>query len=171
MKRSLLLLMFFLSLSINTQKEYPFNGLDMNMGTLSKLSNARTRSISPENRTGEKGKGGMGDLAMEGDARNVAKRRYQEFTTSYAGMYQVIRPDGLYSAVQTFGLYSWHIVDPIRFDRELKVTIQDLGWRHDGRYNNQKSDIASTVFWYQAESHAKFLALLGKDDLEIPTSR
>ncbi len=389
MKRSLLLLMFFVSLSVSAQKEYPFNGLDMNMGTLSKLSNARTRSISPENMTGEKGKGGMGDPAMEGDTRNVANargaardlgkgwkvnpfiqikgketitladiegpgaiqqiwmtptgiwrfsilriywddekepsvecpvgdffcsavnrfaplsslavcvnpgsafncywkmpfrkkcritmenindapmtlyyqvnyvltdvaedeayfhvqfrrsnptkgalhtlvdgikgkgqyvgtylawrvhdngwwgegeikfymdgdkeypticgtgtedyfcgsynfenketRRYQEFSTPYAGMHQVIRPDGLYNSVQTFGLYRWHIVDPIRFDKELKVTIQDLGWRHDGRYNAQQSDISSTVFWYQAEPHTKFLVLPKKDDLEIPT--
>ena len=32
-----------------------FNGLDMNMGNLSRLSNAQSRSISPENFTGEKG--------------------------------------------------------------------------------------------------------------------
>lgn len=56
----------------------------------------------------------------------------------------------------------------VRFDKDLKVTIQDLGWRHDGRYNNQKSDISSTTFWYQAEPHAKFPALPSKDDLEIP---
>ena len=43
------------------QSNYPFNGLDMNMGNLSRLSDAKTRSISPENFTGEKGKGGMAD--------------------------------------------------------------------------------------------------------------
>ena len=32
-----------------------FNGLDMNLGNLSRLSNAESRSISPENFTGEKG--------------------------------------------------------------------------------------------------------------------
>ena len=36
-----------------------FSGLDMNMGNLYRLSDAETRSISPENFTGEKGKGGM----------------------------------------------------------------------------------------------------------------
>ncbi len=36
-----------------------FNGLDMNMGNLYRLSDAKTRSISPENFTGEKGKAGM----------------------------------------------------------------------------------------------------------------
>ena len=38
-----------------------FNGLDMNMGNLYRLSDAKTRSISPENFSGEKGKAGMAD--------------------------------------------------------------------------------------------------------------
>ena len=33
-----------------------FNGLDMNMGNLYRISKAESRSISPENFTGEKGK-------------------------------------------------------------------------------------------------------------------
>jgi hypothetical protein len=47
-----------------------FNGLDMNMGTLPRLSDAQTRSISPENFTGEKGKGGM---ATEGTGAHAAR--------------------------------------------------------------------------------------------------
>ena len=49
------------TVSVYAQSNYPFNGLDMNMGNLSRLSDAKTRSISPENFTGEKGKGGMAD--------------------------------------------------------------------------------------------------------------
>ena len=65
-------------------------------------------------------------------------------------------------------LVSLAYLGPGSFEKDLKVTIQDLGWRHDGRYNNQKSDISSTTFWYQVEPHAKFPALPSKDDLEIP---
>ena len=36
-----------------------FSGLGVDLGNLSRLSTAKTRSISPENFTGEKGKGGM----------------------------------------------------------------------------------------------------------------
>ena len=36
-----------------------FNGLGMSLGNLSRLSSAKTRSISAENFTGEKGKAGM----------------------------------------------------------------------------------------------------------------
>ena len=49
-----------------------FNGLDMNMGNLYRLSDAKTRSISPENFTGEKGKGGMADPVRDKDKPNQA---------------------------------------------------------------------------------------------------
>ena len=68
----------------------------------------------------------------------------------------MIRPDGLYTSQQRFGLYRWHIADPIRFEKELRITIQDLGWKSGGRYLPQKSDIASVVFWYQTEPHNPF---------------
>src|SRR5512137_2962289 len=48
-----------------------FNGLDMNMGNLYRLSDAKTRSISPENFSGEKGKAGMADPADK-DKPNAA---------------------------------------------------------------------------------------------------
>jgi len=38
-------------------ENYPFNGLGMNLGNLPRLTNAQTRSISPENFTGAKGQG------------------------------------------------------------------------------------------------------------------
>jgi hypothetical protein len=82
--------------------------------------------------------------------------KYTEFCTPYTGLVQVIRPDGAYKSQQRFGLYRWHIMDPVRFESDLKITIQDLGWRQGGRYLPQQSDIASTCFWYQTEPHAKF---------------
>jgi len=93
--------------------------------------------------------------------------QYVEFCTPYAGLHQVIRPDGTYKSQARFGLYRWHIVDPIRFERDLKVTIQDLGWRHDGRYLPQKSDISSVIFWYQSEPHAAYPKLPPWQDLEV----
>src|SRR5574341_225785 len=41
-----------------------FKGLGMNLGNLACLSKAQTRSISPENFTGEKGKGGAATQGM-----------------------------------------------------------------------------------------------------------
>jgi len=98
---------------------------------------------------------------------NKEKKQYQEFTTPYSGLAQVIKPDGLYESQQRFGLYRWHIVDPIRFQKDLKVTIQALGWRSDGRYLPLQDDISSVAYWYQTEPHSPFPKLPDKDALEI----
>lgn len=93
--------------------------------------------------------------------------QYKEFTTPYTGLAQVIRGDGAYNVQQRFGLYRWHITDPIRFEKDLKVTIQALGWRDNGRYLPLQDDIASVAYWYQTEPHKKFPKLPEKDYLEI----
>ena len=49
-----------------------FNGLNMNLGNLSRLSSAKSRSISPENFTGEKGQGGRCKLE-DGSAKEAAR--------------------------------------------------------------------------------------------------
>lgn len=93
--------------------------------------------------------------------------KYKEFCTPYAGLHQVIRPGGDYKVTMRFGLYRWHIMDPVRFDKDLKITIQDLGWHHGGRYLAQHSDIASTCFWYQSDPHTPFPRILGWQELEV----
>jgi hypothetical protein len=96
---------------------------------------------------------------------NQVTKQYQEFNTPYAGLHQVIRPDGLYRSQQRFGLYRWHIMDPVRFEQDLRITIQALGWGADG-YKALKDDIASVAFWYQTEPHAPFPTLPLRADLE-----
>jgi hypothetical protein len=101
---------------------------------------------------------------------NRKTRQYQEFTTPYSGLHQVIRPDGVYQSQQRFGMYRWHVTDPIRFKKDLRVTIQALGWRagaNPGEYLPLQDDIASVAYWYQAEPHAKFPALPNKDYLGV----
>ena len=94
---------------------------------------------------------------------------YREFTTPYSGLPQVIRPDGAYLSQMRFGMYRWHIMDPIRFERDLHVTIQALGWRGENydRYLPLQDDIASVAYWYQALPTPPFPALPDRDDLEI----
>jgi hypothetical protein len=98
---------------------------------------------------------------------NRTTKQYQEFNTPYAGMHQVIRPDGLYQSQQRFGLYRWHIMDPIRFEQDLRVTIQAIGWDAARRYRPLTDDIASVAFWYQTEPHAAFPKLPPRDELEV----
>jgi len=98
---------------------------------------------------------------------NRDTKQYQTFTTPYSGLVQAIKPDGVYKSQQRFGLYRWHIMDPVRFQKDLRVTIQALGWRAGGRYLPLQDDIASVAFWYQAEPHAPFPKLPDKDYLEV----
>jgi hypothetical protein len=93
--------------------------------------------------------------------------KYTPFCTPYSGLHQVITPDQTYHSRQRFGMYRWHITDPVRFQKELKVTIQDLGWRSEGRYLKQRSELSSVVYWYQTEPHQPFPALPNKDGLEV----
>ncbi len=92
---------------------------------------------------------------------------YCTYSTPFLGMHQVIKPDGLYRANQRFGMYRWHVMDPIRFKRDLRVTIQALGWRSGGRYLPLQDDIASVAYWYQSEPHAALPPLPSVDALEV----
>jgi hypothetical protein len=59
-----------------------------------------------------------------------------------------------------WSLYRWHILDPIEFQKDLKVTLQTLGWWPTRRYQPLADDIASVAYWYQKEPHTPFPALL-----------
>lgn len=116
---------------------------------------------------------GTGTEDYFGGAWNFEHPRgeYGLFSTPFLGMPQVLKPDGLYSSQQRFGLYRWHIMDPIRFEEDLKVTIQALGWRSamdgKGRYLPMQDDISSVGVWYQAEPHAPFPPLPDRNGLEV----
>ncbi|MEJ2705271.1 MAG: DUF2961 domain-containing protein [Sedimentisphaerales bacterium] len=93
---------------------------------------------------------------------NPKTHEYQEFSTPYTGMPQVIK-----SEHPRFSLYRWHIMDPIRFEKDLKVTIQALGWQSEGRYLPLQDDISSVAYWYQTEPHAPFPTLPDRNGLVI----
>lgn len=95
------------------------------------------------------------------------KGEYASFSTAYLGLHQIIKPDGLYRSQQRFGMYRWHVMDPIRFESDLRVTIQALGWRSGGRYLPLQDDIASVSYWYQSEPHAAYPQLPDNDGLEV----
>lgn len=98
---------------------------------------------------------------------NKSTGQYQEFSTPFAGVPHIVRPDGVYQSQMRFSMYRWHIMDPIRFEKHMKVTIQALGWRSGGRYLPLQDDIASTAFWYQTLPTAPFPKLPDRDYLEI----
>jgi hypothetical protein len=93
--------------------------------------------------------------------------QYTSYSTPYLGVHQIIKSDNLYNPQLRFGMYRWHICDPIRFESDLKVTIQALGWRSGGRYLLLKDDIISVSYWYQTEPHGSFPVFPSKDDVEV----
>jgi hypothetical protein len=61
--------------------------------------------------------------------------------------------------VPRHGLYRWHVLDPIRFEKDLKITIQAIGWWPNKKFSPLQDDIASVAYWYQLEPHAAFPAM------------
>ena len=94
-------------------------------------------------------------------------KAYVTYTTPFMGMHQVIKPDGLYNAQHRHALYRWHIMDPVRFEQDLRVMIQALGWRSEGRFLPGHHDISSVAFWYQTLPAAPFPKLPDRNGLEI----
>jgi hypothetical protein len=91
---------------------------------------------------------------------DVPGQGYTAYSTPYLGLPQVSAPDGLYRSQQRFGMYRWHVPDPIRFTDRIRVTVQALGWRSDGRYLQLQDDIASTAVLYLDDPN-------GRNDVEL----
>jgi len=94
-------------------------------------------------------------------------RQYAIYSTPFMGMHQVLRPDGVYNSQHRHAMYRWHIMDPICFERDIRVTIQALGWRSEGRFLPGQHDICSVAYWYQNLPTAAFPKLPDRDYLEI----
>jgi len=98
---------------------------------------------------------------------DVPGQGYTPFTTPYLGLHQVLRPDGLYYSQQRFGMYRWHIADPIHFHTDVRVDIQALGWKSGHRYQPLQDDIASVALFYLDRASAARPALPSLDDLAV----
>jgi len=82
--------------------------------------------------------------------------REEPYSTPFLGL-PLVRQ--VANEVPKYGMYRWHIMDPIRFSKNLRVTIQALGWWPNGKFQPLTEDIASTAYWYQTEPHADFPTL------------
>src|SRR5205814_1317707 len=75
------------------------------------------------------------------------------FSTPFLG-YTLCRREP--KEVPRHAMYRWHIPDPIRFKKDLSVTIQALGWWPNGKFQPLTDQIDSVSYWYQREPHATF---------------
>ncbi len=92
---------------------------------------------------------------------------YVPYNSLYGGMYYVRKPNH-YDNQMRFSMYRWHIPDPIRFESDLKVTVQDLGWyKGTGMYKPRRDDIYTVAYWYQTLPTAPFPKLPDPISLEL----
>ena len=89
--------------------------------------------------------------------------KYSSFSNLYTGFHHIEYK----GAQRRFGQYRWHILDPVRFEEDLRITIQSLGWQSGGRYLPLQDDLASVAYWYQLEPHNPFPTLPENDKLII----
>ena len=64
-------------------------------------------------------------------------------------------------------MYRWHITDPIYFEKDLRVTIQALGWRSEGRYLPLTDDISSVAYWYSDSPSGGKISTFTANELEL----
>ncbi len=97
-----------------------------------------------------------------------AGKGYVEYTTPYAGLSKIDLTDNCFTSQMYFNMYRWHITDPIYFKEDLKVTMQAIGWYHDGRYMPLQDDISSVAYWYSDNLEDEYTELQTRDELYIP---
>ena len=110
--------------------------------------------------------GGSWSFAKQIDKKTIE----QTYCTPYLGYpFYADKDDMVYSAYHNDdclpmrGLYRFHIPDPICFEENLKVTVQQIGVGHRGLFE-RSDDLASVAYWYQKESAAKFPPLPAKEE-------
>ena len=89
----------------------------------------------------------------------------RDFSGPYAGFRQVVKTSGEPGCRMT--LYRFHVHDPVFFKSDLRVHMQALGWRSEGRYLALQDDISSVVYWYQTLPSAPLPELPGADAREV----
>lgn len=60
------------------------------------------------------------------------------------------------------GFYRWHCLDPIIFEQDLKITLQQIGVCHKGLFE-RSDDVCAVSYWYQKEANSNYPALLTKE--------
>jgi hypothetical protein len=94
------------------------------------------------------------------DYFNTAYCPTQEYNAPYHG---ITLPGGKNWSGK-ISYYRYHILDPIYFQKSIKVTIEH------GHANRLANDYSSTAYWYQTEPHKKFRDLLSVKE-RLPRKR
>jgi hypothetical protein len=100
----------------------------------------------------------------------AGKNVYREYSNLYAGFFKANDIDDYTQTQKRFAMYRWHIADPVFFKKDLRITMQALGWRiqdQPRKYLPLQEDIASVAYWYQDKPNTRREPLPHRDFLEI----
>ncbi|MDR2758398.1 MAG: DUF2961 domain-containing protein [Spirochaetaceae bacterium] len=86
----------------------------------------------------------------------------QPFSTAFLGMPLALTTN--LRGIRKFSLYRWHIPDSIGFFKDLKVTVDTLGWWRKPGFRPLGEDIGAVAYWYQYEPHTPFGRLPSVED-------
>ena len=54
-----------------------------------------------------------------------------------------------YNEQQRFLLYRFHVMDPIYFENDFRMTLDNLGEHIEGEFVKRYDDYTSVAYWYQ----------------------
>ena len=86
-----------------------------------------------------------------------------EFNSPFLGLPLAYNKPG---EIKRFSMYRFHIEDSICFNKNIKVTVDTIGWKEDfSSYEHHDEDVKSVAYYYQNLPHKKF------NDLEKCSNR
>ena len=110
--------------------------------------------------------GGAWSFATQENGRTVENT----FCTPFLGYpYYSVRDTAVHNDYHTDeqppqrSFYRWHIPDPVLFEQDLKVTIQQIGVYYGGLFERQ-DDVSTVAYWYQTEPHGPFPSLMERKE-------
>ena len=98
--------------------------------------------------------------------RAEEKGEYLDFSSPYSG-FHALKNDTTYLSQKRFSMYRWHINDAINFEKDLKVTIQAIGWKSRMRYLPLQPDMSSVAYLYLDKTSVESVPMPDEDGLEI----
>jgi hypothetical protein len=76
-----------------------------------------------------------------------------EFQTPYAGCPRLHKTEEAPNPIVS--LYRWHVPDPIRWRKNARVTVQQIGWRRKHGLYERSDDYSSVVYYYVPKPESK----------------
>lgn len=105
---------------------------------------------------------------FEKDDKGVTSRYPTTFTSPYMGYPCHTTVSGSrdcfgYDGVPSHGLYRFHVQDPICFQKDLRVTVQNIGYDEEKLFE-RADDVSTVAYWYQTEPNQDLPALAPRDE-------